>query len=330
MQSLEDIPAYFADFMGINLTTAQLILSIVVICTLLLPTMYLARGKNAPTIWLIMAFLGECIVLGLGWLPFWIMIMTITITALSIAIFGADAITGSGQFLSSEQKGFVIGVSFIILFAGLIGSIPNDLRGPEQIPTLATPINPSLVTDFEDFEDWNMTDLSAYDQYVYSLGSRDWVFSHYVGTIQLGAKVLIGGVLWLGQLDSCEFISPTGINRGPVLTATEIDEDADNGTVRYEMRYIVDGSAAGGFVVYWDTNSYTSSADAMLGDDCYFMHGVGITDSSTGDITALIIGLLLFQLPDVPPLINLLLATPIYASFAFILWFIIKETIPFV
>ena len=92
--SLEDIPSYFADFTGINLTTAQLILSVVVIFTILLPTMYLTRGKNAPTIWLIMTFLGECIVLGLGWLPFWILIMTITVTVLSIAIFGAIAITG--------------------------------------------------------------------------------------------------------------------------------------------------------------------------------------------------------------------------------------------
>lgn len=94
MQSLEDIPAYFAEFAGINLTTAQLILSIVVIFTILLPTMYLSRGKNAPTIWLIMVFFGECIVLGLGWLPFWIMIMTISVTVLAIAVFSSNAITG--------------------------------------------------------------------------------------------------------------------------------------------------------------------------------------------------------------------------------------------
>lgn len=232
--------------------------------------------------------------------------------------------------MSSEQKGFIVGITFLIIFAGLIATIPSDLQGPETNPDLVTPIHPSLITDFDTFEDWNMTDLSAYDQYVYSLGSRDWVFSHYVGTIQLGAKVLIGGILWLGQLDSCEFISPTGKNRGNVLTSVEIDEDANNGAVRYELRYIVDGSAAGGFIVAWDIDDYDSSADAMLADDCYFLHGVGLIDTSTVDVTALIIGLLLLQLPDVPPLINLLLATPIYASFVFILWFIIKETIPFV
>ena len=232
--------------------------------------------------------------------------------------------------MSSEQKGFIVGVVFILIFAGLVATIPSDLQGQELNPDLVTPIRPGLITDFSSIEDWNMTDLSAYGQYVYSLNSRDWVFSYYAGTIQLGAKVLIGGVLWLGQLDSCEFISPTGKNRGNVLSYIEIEEDADNGTVRYELRYIVDGTTAGGFVVYWDTNSYDSLFDALTADDTYFLHGVGIIETSTIDVTALIIGLLLLQLPDVPPLINLLLATPIYASFVFILWFIIKETMPFV
>ena len=92
--SLEDIPSYFADATGINEITAQLLLSLVVIFTLLLPTMYLARGKNAVTIWLIVVFLGECVVLGLGWLPFWIMIMTIAITVLGMAITTSKAIGG--------------------------------------------------------------------------------------------------------------------------------------------------------------------------------------------------------------------------------------------
>lgn len=92
--SLEDIPSAFADYFSINETTAQLILSIVVIMTLLLPVMVLSRGKNASTIWLIATFLGECVVLGLGWLPFWVMIMTIALTALAIAVLGARALTG--------------------------------------------------------------------------------------------------------------------------------------------------------------------------------------------------------------------------------------------
>jgi len=86
--SLEDIPSYFSEFTGINETTAQLLLSLAVIFAILLPVMILSRGKNAVTLWLIAVFLGECVVLGLGWLPFWIMIMTIAVTVLAIAWLG--------------------------------------------------------------------------------------------------------------------------------------------------------------------------------------------------------------------------------------------------
>lgn len=88
------MPADFGTFLGINETTAALLLSLVVIFTLLLPTMYLSRGKNAVTIWLIVTFLGECVVLGLGWMPLWIMIMTIVVTVFGLAMSISGALAG--------------------------------------------------------------------------------------------------------------------------------------------------------------------------------------------------------------------------------------------
>jgi len=92
--SLEDIPSAFADAVGINEGTAQVILSIVVIFSLLLPTMLLARGKNATTIYLIMLLLAECLLVGLGWMPFWILIATVAMMAVAIAMLGAKVVTG--------------------------------------------------------------------------------------------------------------------------------------------------------------------------------------------------------------------------------------------
>ena len=94
--SLEDIPQVFADAVGINEATAQVILSITIIFTLLLPTMLLARGKNATTIYLIMILLAECLLVGLGWMPFWILIATVAMMAMAIAFLGARVVTGEG------------------------------------------------------------------------------------------------------------------------------------------------------------------------------------------------------------------------------------------
>jgi len=92
--SLESIPTYFADFMDITLAAAQAVLSIVVILAVLLPVMYLARGTRAITIEIVMLFLCECLLVGIGWMPFWILIATIALMAMAIAMFGTRVVTG--------------------------------------------------------------------------------------------------------------------------------------------------------------------------------------------------------------------------------------------
>lgn len=92
--SLEDVPLYFSEFTGINETTAQLILSIIIIVAILFPYLILAHKNPSPLISLILVFLGESVTLGLGWSPFWIMIMFMLLTGLGVAALGAKAVTG--------------------------------------------------------------------------------------------------------------------------------------------------------------------------------------------------------------------------------------------
>ena len=86
--SLEDIPTAFADFAGINEGTAQVILSVIVIFTILLPTMLLARGKDATLIYLMMTLLATVLLIGLGWMPFWILIAMVCMMAMGVAFLG--------------------------------------------------------------------------------------------------------------------------------------------------------------------------------------------------------------------------------------------------
>jgi len=232
-----------------------------------------------------------------------------------------------------EYRGFLFAIIFIIIFAGLLSSVPTDLQGQGGTPDIVTPVDPALVSGFDDYESWNMTALSAYDQYeYYTFNARDWLFGYYSGTkdITLGAKIVYVGFLWFGQLDSCAFINDAGISRGSILSDEEIDLDADNGVAQYDLRYFVNGADAGGFVVYWNSTLYATVGAAYTADKVYFLHGVGIVATASVDILGLLLSLLLLQLPDCPLLINLLLATPIYASIAYLIWFIIKETLPFV
>lgn len=90
--SLEQIPTYFSDYMGITLEAAQAILSIVVILAVLLPILYLARGKYVLAAIMIF-FLTEAFLVGIGWLDFWLLIGTLTVAAMGVATLGVNAIT---------------------------------------------------------------------------------------------------------------------------------------------------------------------------------------------------------------------------------------------
>lgn len=93
--SLEEIPEYFADTFGITTEVAQIILSVAVILAIVLPTMYLAKDKHQLPV-IIMLFVSIALLVGLTWLPFWMLIVSLLIGASGIAYLGSNMIGGSG------------------------------------------------------------------------------------------------------------------------------------------------------------------------------------------------------------------------------------------
>lgn len=91
--SLESIPTYFSDFLDITLVAGQTILSIIVIFAVLLPVMYLTRGRS-NTIYILTFFLTEAFLVGIGWLSFWILIATVALMAFGVASLGTKTVIG--------------------------------------------------------------------------------------------------------------------------------------------------------------------------------------------------------------------------------------------
>ena len=225
-------------------------------------------------------------------------------------------------------------VTYILLFSVIVATIPIDLQGVGETPDMVTPLDASLISGFTDYEGYqydNFTDYGAYLQYFYDdLGGRDWVIVLFPSTgFVLGAKIVYGGFLWLGQLDSCRFISPEGIDREDTLTFAEIDTDAEEGEVRYSLQSYGTGNSMGGFVVYWNTTTYDNSTSAWDNDELFLLHGVGIESTAILDVTSLLLDLLFFQLPEVPLLISVIAIGPLWASIIYIIWFIFVNMVPF-
>jgi len=236
--------------------------------------------------------------------------------------------------VSSEQRGFVFGVTFIVVFATLLSTIPVGLQGQGNSPDMVIPVDPKIISGFSDTADYQKSDFIPVGSllvYEYNaLGGRNWKCEFATLQFSLGAKIFYGGFLWLGTVDSVKFVSSEGIDREDRLSLAEIEEDSIDGVMRYTLTYYANGASAGGFVTYWNTTTYDNSTHAWDNNGLFLVHGVGFSASATSDIGSLLVSLLFLQLPEVPLLINILLVVPIWASIIFVLWFIIKEMIPFV
>jgi hypothetical protein len=226
------------------------------------------------------------------------------------------------------MRGFVFSLIFIIVFATMLASIPAGLQGTGSTPDTVVPVDPSLVTGFSDINNWTRASYTL-NAYEYTLGGRDWGTGHDDVDVVLFAKVKLFGFLWLGAVDVCKFISVDGVDRGTELSFTEIDADDTDGSHRYDLRYTGNGDSAGKLVIYWNTTEYPDLNDAWIANELHLLHGMGIDDTATANIGALIVSLLLLQLPNVPVLVNMFLATPIWACIVYVLWYVIKEMIPF-
>ena len=96
MQSLEDIPSWLSTAWGIDLISAQVILSMFVIAACVIPFIILRKERSNFTIEVVFMFIGMALCVALGWLPLWIMVMSIIIVAIVGAILGGGLIAGEG------------------------------------------------------------------------------------------------------------------------------------------------------------------------------------------------------------------------------------------
>lgn len=234
--------------------------------------------------------------------------------------------------MASEQKSFIFAIVFIIVFSGLLVSMPAGLLGFGGSATELLPVNPNLLTDFSETENWTRTSFSLEGTtyyYNYALGGYSWYCTYSANTFTISRKILWIGFIWLGALENCEFFLENGTTRGTTLTMAEIEGDAEDGAIRYDCEFTESGNTAGGFIFYWNSTAYPDPADAWTADELNLLHGMGIDATAAGNIFSLLIALLFLQLPEVPVLVNLLLVTPIWACIIYLIWFVIVNSLPF-
>lgn len=233
----------------------------------------------------------------------------------------------------AEYKGFVVAVVFIIIFSALLSTMPTFLSGAGTAANEIIPVDPNIISGFSDSETYckaNFTPNLIGELYQYEMNSRYWQMQYDSGNTYF---VLYERIIWLGifvvNLDPYIFTSSNGTNRGYSLSFTEIDADMTDGTETYALKNYRTSNDGGSLIVWYNTTTYDNSSHAWDNSDLWFMHGIGFQSSATNDIGALLVSLLLFQLPDVPLMANVIIGGLLWVSIIWILWFVVKSMIPF-
>ena len=94
MQSIEDIPSWLSTAWGIDLISAQVILSVFVIAACIIPFIVLKKDHNDFKTETVFLFIGMALCVALGWLPLWLMIVSIIIVAIAGAVLGGATLGG--------------------------------------------------------------------------------------------------------------------------------------------------------------------------------------------------------------------------------------------
>lgn len=214
--------------------------------------------------------------------------------------------------------------SFLLIYSAFLGTIPvGFLPSTYSNPTI-TPVDPQLTTGFSTYVVSNSTNftLGLCD---YSMGGFDWHSVASAVGFGLGVKIYTLGIFWL-TTDWVIFTTKTGQSRGDWLTWAYVYADAVNGTAYYTA---VCSSASSAVVFSWNNTAYTYPWNAWGNDSLYIIHGMGASDYAPQSALSLVFGMLTFSLPGIPVLLQVILSAPIYVSILYLIWFFIKEVIPF-
>jgi len=217
----------------------------------------------------------------------------------------------------SELRGLIIVITFLGVFTVMALLIPSQFfvysseNKQAEIPT-----------------EFDAVDLPAFGS-TYNITFGEWIFLHNWGESEFGYKMRFYATQGDHRLSNTHFYgifgshlmdwtSENGSSRGDYLYATEIVSDWDTETNLAEYTVKCDHFKMYAWISY-NTTAYESLVEAWDDEQAKVLFCIDFDQKGTGWNAWNIIGaLLLFELPNVHPIINVLLNIPLYACIAYL------------
>jgi len=233
----------------------------------------------------------------------------------------------------SEMRGLVTIVSFIGCLALIMSFIPPQfLIADYEGRTIEPPLYFEAI-DLQSYAStWNHTMNETGSMQIVkplTIGGHVCQFWYHRKTYPPEKKINMlhkWAIIILPQTHWMWFTSSTGIDRGQALGEYELDADYSlNGDLSYTIS--CSHFSASGFFGFNET-LYSSPSEAWTNGELVFLIGVNFDQVGTSyNAWDLIAKLMFFQLPNIHPIVNALIAIPLWVATAYLAYILILRAI---
>ena len=243
----------------------------------------------------------------------------------------------------SELRGLIVIVSFLGVSFLLIGLMPSEIYVAGETRTVETPDFEGV--DIYSFADTANTAMNETGGFYYPLDNTWYIVPIDDGTGDLGGHDLdmwyrianestheirhehLYGVFIFTFSHDMNHYDNSGLDRGTTLDVSEIEanRNVDNDTSTFTIKcnhfnaraiYNYNGTKWSNFTEAWDHN------------ELYVFHGINFDQVSTGySAFDLIARLLFFQMPEMNPILNAIIAIPVWVCISYVVVILIYRTI---
>jgi len=238
---------------------------------------------------------------------------------------------------SGEIKGLIIVITFLSTFFLITSMIPSGfLYTTPEGRTVEVPEYFESVDIYSFAETYNFTitqgDELFFEHYFTLGGWNVWFYSDVL-TDCMHVEIYDSWWVFRWNFRILEWFNNQGVkvsdeNGNIERTVLDVNYDVDNQECKFKLS-CTDAT----FVVYFGFNQtkYSKPSEALLNDDLHVLFCINFDKVNTSFNAWNLIGaILFFQMPNVHPAINALIAIPLWIMIAYLVYVLILKAVPFV
>jgi len=235
--------------------------------------------------------------------------------------------------ISTEQSMLITVVCFLSFFFIIVSMMPSDFVVASQNYRIVN-VDPYFeAIDMSSFADTkNFTVGNDYFRTYFVLGGFNFRWTTYVGWQEYGLLTYDSWLIFYWNFEGFKWHDQKGIDQTDNEGVPWEALDANFNSSQQTCDFVLTNSRTTVRTYFaFNTTLYPTPTAALVNDDLHVLIGINFDKINTTFNAWNLIGMMLFfRAPEVNPIINAIIAIPVWVAIAYLCYILILKAIPFV